>query len=505
MHERYRVLEHIDSGGMAEVFRGVATSLEGFDKIVAIKRILPQLTRKRRFVQMFLDEAKVALSLTHANLVQVFDLGHVDDTYFIVMEYIDGINLRTVYELLEETQTPLSISTAIHIIAELCRGLAYAHSKSDVDGNPLHLVHRDVSPPNIMLSAEGEVKLTDFGLAKAKSQVERTDPGLIKGKHAYLSPEAAYGEAVDHRSDIFSAGIVLWELITGQRLFLANNEHETLKLVRKARVPAISDFIEDCPPQLEEIVRRALARDRADRYQDAGDLAEDLTSVLFEFKLRVGSRDISELVRAVRRAIGYQPPPPLTQVDKRDLDLLIQDEIERFISIELPVIDLEGQVFEDPSKWFSELAPEEGEDPKQLQGQRVGPVSTMSQLIPIIVPEDWSSPASKPSALEERLQVTSKASDSAPSPPSTFPDLAHLPDDSDISELASQTLRLYPLPPDHKEGVKVGGSVKKAPAHSVAQAQSKGALAGRIALFVLGLILLILLLIILYGELSGKT
>src|SRR5690606_3132989 len=160
--QKYRVLERIDAGGMAEVFRGVATSIEGFDKVVAIKRVLPNLTRKEQFIQMFLDEARLSLVLNHANIVQVFDLGHADETWFIVMEYVEGTNLRSVLRDTLTRRVAIPVARAVYIAAEVCKGLAYAHDMKDVEGNDLGIVHRDVSPPNILLSIRGEVKLTDF-------------------------------------------------------------------------------------------------------------------------------------------------------------------------------------------------------------------------------------------------------------------------------------------------------------------------------------------------------
>ncbi len=296
---RYQVIERIDAGGMAEVFKAESTSMQGFQKLVAIKRVLPSLTKNERFVRMFLDEAKVSLHLNHNNCVQVFDLGIADGTYFIVMEYINGTDLKKVLEQLARDNTFMPIEQAAYMAIEICKGLSHAHNKLDRDGNPLQIVHRDISPPNVLLSREGEVKITDFGLAKAQSQVETTDPGVVKGKFGYLSPEAAHGEQVDLRTDVFAVGILLWEMLIGKRLFLGKTDYETLKLVQDARIPSLQQYRSDVPHQLAQIVERALARDVNYRYQDCRALANDLAQFLFSWGRPVTGYDIATLVQEV--------------------------------------------------------------------------------------------------------------------------------------------------------------------------------------------------------------
>ena len=222
---RYRITERIAAGGMAEVFKGVAESLQGFRKNVAIKRILPNLTKNQKFVTMFLDEARLSLFLQHANIVQVFDIGRADDTYFIVMEFVDGVDLKAILEWRRRIRKRLTVGQTLYMIMEVCKGLAYAHDLLNPEtGRPLGIVHRDISPANVLISRNGEIKLADFGLAKAASQVEATDPGVVKGKMSYLSPEAARGENVDHRADIFAVGILLYEALTSKRLFYGESD-----------------------------------------------------------------------------------------------------------------------------------------------------------------------------------------------------------------------------------------------------------------------------------------
>ena len=207
--QRYKILDKLDAGGMAEIYRAKAITLDGFEKSVAIKRILPHLCANPKFVNMFLDEARLAMKLNHANIVQVFDVGRAQDTYFIVMELVEGRNLRRIFQRLSEVGQRFPVPVAVFLVTEALKGLAHAHERRDGDGHSLGIVHRDVSPPNLLISHSGEVKLTDFGLAKAMTQVELTDPGIVKGKFSYLSPEALDGRAVDYRADIFSTGIIL--------------------------------------------------------------------------------------------------------------------------------------------------------------------------------------------------------------------------------------------------------------------------------------------------------
>ena len=183
---------------------------------------------------MFLDEARLSAQLSHSNCVQVFDIGVGDNAYFIVMEFVDGANLKAIIEHIKKRGRDFPVEAAVYIALEICKGLAYAHELTDPNGMPLHIVHRDMSPPNVLITKYGEVKIVDFGLAKANSQLEKSEPGIIKGKFSYLSPEAAMGQEVDARTDIFAVGIILWELLAGQRLFLGDTDFQTVKKVQAA-------------------------------------------------------------------------------------------------------------------------------------------------------------------------------------------------------------------------------------------------------------------------------
>ena len=193
VEHKYRVIKKLEVGGMAEVYIGAAEGVQGLKKQVAIKRVLPHLAKNESFIQMFLDEARLSAKLNHANIVQVFDISAREDTYFLIMEFVDGANLKKIMESLQQRGQRMRLADAAHICAEACRGLGYAHELADENGTPLGIVHRDISPPNLMVTKRGEVKVADFGLAKAGTQVVTTDPGVVKGKFSYLAPEAAQG------------------------------------------------------------------------------------------------------------------------------------------------------------------------------------------------------------------------------------------------------------------------------------------------------------------------
>ncbi|MBI4704347.1 MAG: serine/threonine protein kinase [Deltaproteobacteria bacterium] len=295
--QRYRVVERLASGGMAEVFLAESAGIEGFSKQVAIKRVLPHLSERKRFIAMFLDEARLSAQLSHSNVVQVFDVGVGDNTYFIVMEYVDGADLKAVINHLKSLGRPFPVEAAILIATKICEGLAYAHERADAQGEPLNIVHRDISPPNVLISKFGEVKIVDFGLAKASTQLAKSEAGIVKGKFGYLSPEAAFGSEVDLRADIFAVGIILWEMLAGQRLFAGQTDYETIKLVQKAKVPSITKLNGEVPPQLERILARALARAPKKRYESARALGQDLTRLLFSISRPIGAFDLAELSR----------------------------------------------------------------------------------------------------------------------------------------------------------------------------------------------------------------
>jgi eukaryotic-like serine/threonine-protein kinase len=337
--DRYRPLFKLDSGGMAEVYVAEAESMAGFKKKVAIKRILPGLLKDERFVRMFLDEARLSLHLNHANIVSIFDIGKSQAadsqlSYFIVMEYVEGTNLKYLLQYMARKRVPVPVHLTVWIVNEILKGLDYAHNLRDPEtGRTLAVVHRDISPPNILISWNGEVKLTDFGLAKASTQVESTDPGVVKGKFSYLSPEAANGHEVDSRADLFAVGIIAWEMLTGRRLFLGESDYQTVELVRKADVPALQRINPEVPAELENILRRALSPDIAVRYQTASEFADELLGFLFSRSMKVSSRDLSDLLEEMRRSQPKSETAP--QASQSNLILkLIDEEFLHFKSLD---------------------------------------------------------------------------------------------------------------------------------------------------------------------------
>jgi serine/threonine-protein kinase len=326
--QRYRVIEKLESGGMAEVFRAESEGLQGFRKQVAIKRVLPNLSSKKKFISMFLDEARLSAQLSHSNCVQVFDIGVGDNAFFIVMEFVDGGNLKSIIEHIKKTGRDFPVEAAVYITLELCKGLAYAHELTDSNGVPLHIVHRDMSPPNVLITKHGEIKIVDFGLAKANSQLEKSEPGIIKGKFSYLAPEAAMGQDVDARTDIFALGIMLWELLAGQRLFLGETDFQTVKKVQAAHVPSITQINKKVPPELERIINRALARDPTQRYQTARDLGLELTRFMFKFGVPVSTFEIGQLVQGAMKERQRHRPMQHSIIDK-----LIEEALFEFTSL----------------------------------------------------------------------------------------------------------------------------------------------------------------------------
>ncbi len=279
---KYLLVHQLGRGGMAELFLAKQSGLKGFEKVLAIKKILPHLTQDPEFVSMFVNEGKLAALLTHQHIVQIFDLGHVEGAYYMAMEYVMGKDVRSLVGKIRERGGRLSIDHALLIVSQVASGLDYAHRKKDLNGRDLNIVHRDVSPQNILVSYEGEVKLVDFGIAKAAGSGQETQTGILKGKLAYMSPEQACGRAIDRRSDVFSLGIVLYELLTGRRLFKGDSDLSTLEQVRTAHVEPPRTLDGDIPEALDAVVLKALAREPEQRYQTASEFQAALERIMTE-------------------------------------------------------------------------------------------------------------------------------------------------------------------------------------------------------------------------------
>jgi len=284
---KYTLFERIGRGGMAEVFKGRIQGPAGFERVFVVKRILPHLSDDTAFIKMFVEEAKLSARLNHPNIVHIFELGAVEGEYFISMEYIRGHDLSETMRAIWKALGPPRPELVSYIGREACRGLAYAHSLTDENGRPLGMIHRDVSPSNVMLSYEGAVKMLDFGIAKALSDgTEPTKGGTLKGKYAYMAPEQTEGDHIDHRSDIFAVGIVLHEVLTGRRLFKGQNDVQTIERVRACQVPPPSAQNPAVPPALDQIILKALQRDPARRWSNAADMADALDDVVHDARFQ---------------------------------------------------------------------------------------------------------------------------------------------------------------------------------------------------------------------------
>lgn len=314
----YLLLERISVGGMAEVYKAKEYGVEGFERTVAVKRILPHVAEDDEFIAMFKDEAMIAVQLNHGNIAQIYNLGNEQDSFYIALEYVNGRDLRAIFQKCQQQSRPMPVAQACYVIMKICEGLDYAHNKKDKYNRELHIVHRDVSPPNILGSFEGEVKLIDFGVAKAAGRASRTQAGILKGKFGYMSPEQVRGMPLDRRSDVFSVGVVLFEILTGNRLFQAETDFATLEKVRAVDVPRPSSLNPEIPKPLENIIYKALAREPEQRYQSAIELHDELQAFMFAQGLFYSRKDLAAWMRQQyareielekEKAAASVPPP----------------------------------------------------------------------------------------------------------------------------------------------------------------------------------------------------
>ena len=276
--QQFEIVELIAKGGMAEVYRARTSGVEGFEKEVCIKKILPELTEDKSFIEMFINEAKLAATLDFSNIVRVQDLCvSGQNEYFIVMEFVDGPDLSDLIRAAYHQSSKVPPELSVYIMREVLKGLAYAHKKNDQNGQPLNIIHRDISPHNVMVSRNGEVKILDFGIAKTSSIATKTAAGVLKGKYGYMSPEQARGEHLDKRSDLFNSGIVLYELLTGERCFAGASDFSTLTMMREADITPPRKINASIPNELEKIVLKSLSKERDNRYQDAMEMEGDLS------------------------------------------------------------------------------------------------------------------------------------------------------------------------------------------------------------------------------------
>jgi eukaryotic-like serine/threonine-protein kinase len=304
---RYHVLSKIAQGGMAEIFVALQKGEQGFQKPVVLKRILPSLARDSAFVRMLVDEAHIASTLNHSNLVQVLDLGKAGDQYFLVLEFVDGWSLEQIRRRALQAKVKFPVPLALYIVSALCRGLAYVHTR-ERNGKPLGIIHRDVTPQNVMISQHGEVKLADFGIAKAVGKSERSATGVIKGKFAYMSPEQSQAKTLDARSDLFSVGTVLYLLTTGKKPFDGPTDTDVIMQVRRAKPAKPSTVVKDMHADVERIINRALRADPSKRWQSAEQMADKIDAVLVKLGQPSGPAPLKRWLETLSARDGARPP-----------------------------------------------------------------------------------------------------------------------------------------------------------------------------------------------------
>ncbi|MCA1828538.1 MAG: protein kinase [Myxococcales bacterium] len=300
---KYKLVKLIASGGMAEVYLARQAGAAGFEKLVCLKRILPHLARDKQFVEMFLNEARLAARLDHPNIVSIFDLGEANGNYFIAMEFIDGPSLRAIHKLAAERGEHLPIPEICKIVSMAAGGLQYAHDLTDTNGKPLGLVHRDISPDNVLVHRNGSAKVVDFGIAKAANSSSQTRTGTLKGKVAYMPPEQLRGEGLDRRTDVFALGVVLYELLAGKRPWEGTSEVALIGKIMTEDPQPLGELRPDAPRELIDIVDKALAKDRAQRYQSCHELQADLESLVVGMGQTITPSRVSDFVKA------YSAPP----------------------------------------------------------------------------------------------------------------------------------------------------------------------------------------------------
>ena len=296
--DKYEVVRRLALGGMGEVFLARQTGVAGFDRLVILKSLLPELAEQEGFVDQFLDEARVAATLNHPNIVAIYEVGLWNGVYFIAMEYIHGEDLSRLSHAASRVGETVPIQVAARIVHDASLGLYHAHSATDLSGNPMQIVHRDISPQNIMVRSDGVTKVVDFGIAKAANRSTRTATGLLKGKLHYMPPEQANNQAMDGRADQWALGVILWELTCGKRLFKGENDLETLRHVLESPIPAPSSIVPGYPVQLESVVMRILQRDPNLRYPDCNAVARELKKYLDTCSREIGENTVAEYVKS---------------------------------------------------------------------------------------------------------------------------------------------------------------------------------------------------------------
>ncbi|MFH1024035.1 MAG: serine/threonine-protein kinase [Planctomycetota bacterium] len=309
--QRFRLVRKLATGGMGAVYEALQDGAEGFEKVVALKTILEEYSTDPTFVQMFIGEAKLVADLIHQNIVQIYQLGKHDKTYYIAMEFIEGVNLEDFLRKHKEMGRRMPVDIAAFIASRVCRGLEYAHAKCDKQGRILNVVHRDISPKNIMISIEGVAKITDFGIAKAANVMMSQEGDVLMGKLQYMSPEQAQFKETDRRSDIFSLGIVFYEMLAGTELFDGEKSTHILRAVIQQPIPSIRQIREDVPVELESILLKALERDLDLRYQDAGQMGYDLEYFMYHDRFGPNNPTLAKYLFELYPDLAPKAPMPV--------------------------------------------------------------------------------------------------------------------------------------------------------------------------------------------------
>lgn len=326
---RYHLIEKLAEGGMGYVYLAALRSETGFEKRVALKRVLKEIGQDEEFLGRFFDEAQIASTLSHGNIVQVFDFGEIEGEYFLAMEYVDGPDLQTLLDVARRTRQPIPIPTALYIASELCKGLGAAHQCRDSEGRPTPITHRDISPQNVLLSRSGDVKVTDFGIAKTAEKHMKTKTGMLIGKVRYMSPEQASAQPVDVRTDVFAAGCVLFEMISGRTLFDGQSPEEIIIKVMESPIPKLSDITPLAPQALDPILEKALNRDKDNRYQNGALFGRDLEQLLHSIAPIFSNENLASYVSALCPKISKQSArttKPLKSAEKADRQTKIKPE-----------------------------------------------------------------------------------------------------------------------------------------------------------------------------------
>ncbi|MBN1849268.1 MAG: protein kinase [Deltaproteobacteria bacterium] len=323
---KYLLLGRLAHGGMAELYRAKLIGAEGFEKLIAIKMILPHLAEEENLIKSFIEEAKLAAYLQHQNIVQIYDFGSVDGAYYIAMEYLYGKDLKLVIKRAKEKKAPLSLEMVLYIATQVCAGLAYAHKLKDFQGRPLNIIHRDIGPQNVFVTYDGQVKIIDFGIAKAAIQDTTTQEGSIKGKVAYMSPEQAQGKVIDHRSDLFAMGILLYEMATRKKMF-EGDAFQVFAKVREADYTPPEVVKSDLPMQVYRILEKALKKDREQRYQSAEEMLADLEVCIQQLSFSSSFRGLSQYMNELFKKEAESDVHVMEEAEDFDLSAVTgQDE-----------------------------------------------------------------------------------------------------------------------------------------------------------------------------------